>query len=81
MAQAGQGGRSRLALQELEYHLIALESDALTELKRLFRAGELDQVKMLVKVGQLCNLEDIRTRLTADVRRGEHAGKELEKVT
>lgn len=77
LGQRELGARAYLIATGIEPHLQALEQDTLAGLKSDFRSGTLDLTKLLVKVGQLCNLEDIRSRLTADVRRGEHAGREI----
>lgn len=73
------GAQSRVVMGMMTPHLDALEKAALIEIKQLFRSGQLDPVKMFVKVGQLCNLDDIRERLSIDIRKGEYAGKELNK--
>lgn len=77
LGEVNRGSLSRIVIDQLEPHLAALEKIALADLKNTFRSGEFDQVKMLVKIGQLCNLDDIRTRLSVDIRTGENAGRKI----
>ncbi len=77
MQVVNRGATTRVALTVVMPHLDYLENECLSTLKSDFRSGNTDQVKMLVKIAQLCNLEDIRNRLTAEVNRGETIGKEL----
>lgn len=72
-----QAGAARVVFNHLAPIFEALEVAALADLKNSYRSGDFDQVKMLVKVGQLCSLEDIKTRLTMQINRGNTAGKEL----
>lgn len=77
MSLVNSGSTAHIAYRVLGKHLDSLEIEALSQIKLQFRQGDFDQVKMLVKIAQLCNLEDIKAKLLAEINRGETAGKEL----
>lgn len=77
LMEMSRGRTAQILMGHLDPLLEKLRDQALSELKAAYRSGNFDQVQMLVKVGQLCSLEDLTLQLRAQINRAIGAEKEI----
>ena len=77
LAEINTGRMAGILEGHLEPILAELEAAAIAQIKNQYRQGDFDQVKMLVGVGQLATIDDMRAKIKAQINSGIAANKEL----
>lgn len=77
LSDAQTGKMAMLLMEHLTPLLDRMEAASLQRMKDRFRQGDTDQVQMLVNVAELCQLDDLRSSLKAQIHRGLNAQQEI----
>ena len=69
--------KAHLILEMMDPVVKDMENGIVAELRSLYRGGSTDGIKYIAASAQLCLIEDLSSRLRADINKGNRAAKEI----